>query len=327
VVFYDSSGEEVGGDIWRRDVVAKSYEETKSLSKRFAALEEYHILPGTYGMRVKLEDLSSSRFSVVEEEVLVRGFGNSEVEVSDPVFLYFFSDTLTFPNPSRDYDRDTRVGVRFEIYRSGEADSLQIEASLEDSKGKVWSSGALSVGSTSPETKTIVFSVDTLPRDSFSFVIRLGETILADWPFRVSHPFYLDAEEYLDRVEAMLYIATDEEMRKLKEAPQEERAAVYSDFWKEKDPVPSTQRNEAEGEYFARVAYSNQHFGGLIPGWKTDRGRIYIQYGRPDEMEKHPFEIDQASYEMWYYYSSGLRFVFVDEHNLGTYELRWWGGR
>lgn len=327
VIFYDAAGEQVGGDIWRRRVVVNSYEETKVLTRRFASHEEFHILPGTYWMRVKLEDLSSGRFSLIQEEVEVRQFGRRKVELSDPVFLHFFSDTLTSPNPSRDYLLDTRVGVRFEIYGSAETDSSQIEASLVDSNGKVWNSGLIPLGGASPETKTVVFSVDTLPRDSFSLVIRLADTVLARWPFRVSHPFYLDTEEYLQRVEAMRYIATDEEMERLRKAPPDERAAAYSDFWKEKDPVPSTERNEAEREYFARVAYSNRHFGGLIPGWKTDRGMIYIQYGRPDEVEKHPFEIDQPPYELWYYYSSGQRFVFVDEHNLGTYELKGWRGR
>jgi GWxTD domain-containing protein len=328
VVCYDRTGEQVGGDVWREELSAETYEETKASTRRFASCAELSILPGSYRVKIQLEDLSSHRSGSAEMDVLVRSFGASDLEVSDPVFLHFFSDTLFYPNPSRGYVRGfSRGAVTFDIYRLPPAESVQVEMSLSDSKGKIWNRAPVTVGSAAVETKTVVFSVDTLPQDTLYFVLTFHDSTLARWPFTVYEPFFMDAARFADRIESMRYIASDEELDKLRKAPPEEREAVYADFWKERDPVPSTEINEAEVEYFSRVEYADRNFGGLVDGWKTDRGRIYIQYGRPDEMEKHPFERDSAPYEIWYYYATGSRFLFVDEHNLGRYELKWWQGR
>ena len=327
VVFDDTTGARVGGDIWRDQVIAVSYEETKSFSKRFSSYVEFRILPGPYRMEVKLEDLSSARFGEIEQDVLVQSFGQNDLEVSGPIFLHFLSDTLTILNPSGRYSGGTRVGVRFEIYSSSDVDSFPLETSLVDSREKTWNSGMVMLKNRPKQTKTVVFPVDTLPAEMYSFVVTLAGTTRGRWPFLVWVPFFLDAGEYLERIEAMEYIASKDEQKKLKEAASKERAAAYRDFWNKKDPTPSTEKNEAEEEYFGRIDYTNRHFGGLTPGWKTDRGRVYILYGTPDDIEKHPFEIDQPSSELWYYYSSGLKFLFVDEHNLGKYELKWWGNR
>ncbi len=328
LVCYNLAGEQVGGDVWREEVLAVTYEETKASTRRFASYAEISILPGSYRAKVELEDLSSHRSGVTEMDVIVRKFGASDLEVSDPVFLRFFSDTLFYPNPSREYVRGlSRAAVTFDIYRLPRAESVHVETSLLDSEGKVWSRGPVTARSSLVETKTVVFAVDTLPQDTFYFVLTFRDSILAKWPFAVFEPFFMDAERFLDRVESMRYVASDQELARLREARPEEREAVYADFWKERDPVPSTEINEAEVEYFSRVAYADRNFGGLVDGWRTDRGRIYIQYGKPDEVEKHPFERDTAPYEIWYYYATGSRFLFVDEHNLGRYDLKWWQGR
>lgn len=327
VVFNDSTGNQVGGDIWRNQVSATSFEETKSSSLRFASSVEFRIPPGAYRMEVKVEDLSSMRFGKIEKDILVASFGHSDMEVGGPIFLHFVSDTLTIPNPSGRYSGATRAGVRFEVYSSSSVDSFPLKTSLVDSRGKVWNSGLVMLKNMPRQAKTVVFSVDTLPPDSYFFEVAIADTTRARWPFLVWAPFFQNTEEYLERVESLQYIATNDELKKLKEADPNERMAAYRDFWKKKDPTPSTERNEAEEEYSARINYANRYFGGLTPGWKTDRGRVYILYGRPDDVEKRTFEIDQPSSEIWHYYSSGLKFVFVDEHNLGEYELKWWGRR
>jgi GWxTD domain-containing protein len=327
VVFIDKAGEQAGGDVWRREIAANTFEETKMATKRFASYVEFRIPPGKYGMRARIEDLSSGRVGVIERDVNVRAFGGADLELSDPLFLHFLSDTVRFPNPSREYVQGARGALTFSAYRAILKDSITLETSLEDSRGEVWTSGPVLLSPVSEQTKTIVFSVDTFPADTFSFVLMLEDSVLARWPFVVRRPFFLDDDRYFDRVESMRYIASDAELKELKSAAPEERRETYNSFWKSRDPVPSTQRNEAEIDYFSRVDYSNRHFGGLLEGWKSDRGRIYIQYGKPDEVEKHPFEIDRYPYEIWYYYTSGYRFVFVDEHNLGRYELMWWEGR
>jgi GWxTD domain-containing protein len=68
----------------------------------------------------------------------------------------------------------------------------------------------------------------------------------------------------------------------------EEREQFIEQFWLRRDPTPGTVENEFKQEYYRRIAFANEHFSGGIPGWKTDRGRIYILYGPPDAQESHP---------------------------------------
>ena len=85
------------------------------------------------------------------------------------------------------------------------------------------------------------------------------------------------------------YIITDEERTAWKRlSTDEEREQFIEQFWLRRDPTPDTVENEFKEEHYRRIAYANEHFASGIPGWKTDRGRIYITFGPPDERDEHP---------------------------------------
>ena len=87
----------------------------------------------------------------------------------------------------------------------------------------------------------------------------------------------------------MAYIITDAERNAFKSLQSDpELEHFIEQFWQRRDPTPGTVENEFKEEHYRRIAYANDHFAGGIPGWKTDRGRIYITYGPPDEKESHP---------------------------------------
>jgi GWxTD domain-containing protein len=89
--------------------------------------------------------------------------------------------------------------------------------------------------------------------------------------------------------EDVAYIITDEERQAFKRLQtDEEREQFIEQFWLRRDPTPDTVENEFKEEHYRRIAYANENFASGIPGWKTDRGRIYITYGPPDEKETHP---------------------------------------
>ncbi len=89
--------------------------------------------------------------------------------------------------------------------------------------------------------------------------------------------------------EDVAYIITDEERTSWKRLQtDEEREQFIEGFWLRRDPTPDSQENEFKEEHYRRIAYSNERYASGIPGWKTDRGRIYITYGPPDEIESHP---------------------------------------
>jgi GWxTD domain-containing protein len=136
------------------------------------------------------------------------------------------------------------------------------------------------------------------------------------------------------------YIITKDE-RKAFNALQtdEERENFIENFWRRRDPNPDTEENEYREEYYERIAYANEHFTSGIPGWKTDRGRIYIAWGKPDSVESHPTggTYDRPSYEgggstttypfeTWFYrhldnVGDGLEIEFVDPTGTGEYRM------
>jgi GWxTD domain-containing protein len=136
------------------------------------------------------------------------------------------------------------------------------------------------------------------------------------------------------------YIITDEERTAFNRlSTNEEREQFIEQFWLRRDPTPDTIENEEKEEHYRRIAYANERFASGIPGWKTDRGRIYIIWGAPDEIESHasggsynrPYEegggqTSTYPFEKWRYrYLEGIgndvNLEFVDPSGSGEYRL------
>lgn len=145
-------------------------------------------------------------------------------------------------------------------------------------------------------------------------------------------------KDWLDKDVA--YIITDEERKAFKKLEtDDERERFIEEFWRRRDPDPDTDENEFREEYYERIAYANEHYASGIPGWKTDRGRIYITWGKPDEVETHPSggTYNRESYEgggststypfeRWFYrylpgVGSGIEIEFVDPTGSGEYRI------
>jgi GWxTD domain-containing protein len=140
--------------------------------------------------------------------------------------------------------------------------------------------------------------------------------------------------------EEVPYIITDEERSAfLQLQTNEEREQFIEAFWQRRDPTPDTVENEFKEEHYRRIAYANEHFASGIPGWKTDRGRIYVIWGKPDEIESHPTggiynrpmsegggSTTTYAYEDWRYrYMEGLGnniiIEFVDPSGTSEYHM------
>ncbi|MFN0278818.1 MAG: GWxTD domain-containing protein [Pyrinomonadaceae bacterium] len=136
------------------------------------------------------------------------------------------------------------------------------------------------------------------------------------------------------------YLITEEEKKAFKAlATDEERENFIENFWRRRDTNPDTEENEFREQYYERIAYANAHYGSGMPGWKSDRGRIYIAWGKPDSIESRPSggSYDRPSYEgggsitaypfeIWYYrhlegVGNGLEIEFVDPTGTGEYRL------
>jgi len=142
----------------------------------------------------------------------------------------------------------------------------------------------------------------------------------------ISSEYALMDEKALNKeFERTRYISLGEEVSRYERLTDVDakRKFLY-EFWKRRNPEPATIENEVKKEYLARVEYANLNFhAGTKEGWKTDRGRVYITYGPPDEFERHPNEIDTKAYEVWHYNSlqGGVEFDFIDKTGFSDYIL------
>ena len=145
-------------------------------------------------------------------------------------------------------------------------------------------------------------------------------------------------KKWLD--EDVRWIITDEEKSAFMQlSNDEERDQFIEAFWQRRDPTPDTEENEFKEEHYRRIAYANEHFAAGIPGWKTDRGRIYIVFGPADEIDSHPSggsyerpmeegggETSTFPFETWRYrYLEGIgqevMIEFVDTCMCGDYHM------
>jgi GWxTD domain-containing protein len=140
--------------------------------------------------------------------------------------------------------------------------------------------------------------------------------------------------------EDVVYIITPEERSAfLHLSTNEERESFIENFWARRNPDPDSPENTFKEEHYRRIAYANEHYASGIPGWKTDRGRIYIMWGQPDETDSHPSggtyerppeegggETTTYPFEDWRYrYLEGIGenviIEFVDPTMTGEYHL------
>ena len=136
------------------------------------------------------------------------------------------------------------------------------------------------------------------------------------------------------------YIISDEERKAFKNlSNDEEREAFIEQFWLRRNPNPDSPENEFREEHYRRIAYANEHFAAGKPGWKTDRGHIYIAFGKPDSTDSHPSggayqrpmdegggETSTFPFETWHYrYLEGIGenidLEFVDTCMCGDYHF------
>ena len=144
-------------------------------------------------------------------------------------------------------------------------------------------------------------------------------------------------QKWLD--EDVRYLINNEERAEFaKLETDQQRDKFIADFWERRNPHPGSEPNKIKEEHYRRLAYVNEHFAEGVPGYKTDRGRVYILFGPPDEREQHPstfgsgdtsdtpHDVSHPS-DVWRYHNLGgvgydVFFQFIDKCRCGTYELQ-----
>jgi GWxTD domain-containing protein len=287
------------GDVWMRKIEGLEY----GASRTFFDTVTVDILPGRYDMTVIVSDLNSEKCTAQK----------GIVSVSD---LPAFSISSMIPRRYKRLVKDDTVahtdGISYYLEVCSDRNAI-LYFTTDDYEDTI----SITPGRTPIRIEPVL---DTLHAKSIlvSAVLQGGrERFVISDTLYIAGSMFADKELYEDKVRALVYISNRDELDTLLSARPEDRDSLWDAFWKVRDPTPETEKNELEEEYMERIEYTEENLG----GWRTDMGRVWLVMGRPDEIERHPFELDSWAYEIWYYYSTNEKFIFYDKHGLGYYEL------
>lgn len=313
---------------------------------------EFELAPGKYEIEAILVDLNADKTNRKSVDAKLANFETAKYpKLSGIEFLYsyradggdeeFFRKGNAVAVPSVDHavqggSDGGPILFYFEIYPGNEPDlNALIDTRISSkTKGLVYRDTLYvmmdqpvirqvrNVGLASFPPGEYEITIDVLAKKGKSVFSRTG-TFNVNWSLRgLAENDYETLKGQLD------LIATAEERRRLDKAETvDERLEVWRDFWQDRDPTPTTEENEAMISFYARVRYANTNFSSARrEGWKTDRGRVLIKYGPPDEAVEEPMAPSVGAYQLWFYYNfegEPLRFIFIDEYGDGDYRLQY----
>jgi GWxTD domain-containing protein len=331
-VFDENRDKLVVEKTWNEEVNEKDFEQTNSQNNYNLSFKSFYLHPGPYIIRSSVEDKESKKEYSTENPFTVKSL-EVPLTLSDVIFISKMSEVgdakKILPNVSGNVaTQKDGVPVFFEAY-SDSARDVRMEYIITNDKRDIVFQSNESQHLDSGKTQifhTIKDSSISLGKYllTISLLNNKGEVVASTnkgfysrWSGVPSTVKDLDLA-----VDQMVYIASQSELDHIKDAKtKEEKTKRYLEFWKKKDPSPSTEENEVFNEYYRRIEYANQHFSHYVKGWKTDRGMVFVLLGAPNNVDRHPFDVDSKPYEIWQYYQMNKQFVFVDETGFGDYRL------
>ena len=348
VTLDDEKGQNVKSFTRDRQIVVAVGEES-SLRVDFRTSQvNIDLPPGKYLAHFKLKDRASGRISQKDLEVklqsvlgetptlsgveFVQAFQKSSGEVS----VFAKGDILVVPSVSRLFgslDGD-RIIYYFEVVPGSEpTDKVVLETKIRHyRRGMIYRDTLhVSLGE-QPERQLREVSVaDFLPGEYELNITLLGRRSKKldglSQMFRVAWTQEgMVRNDWKATVQQLRLFSDDVDVGDMEDLKTfEERRKAFDQFWAERDPTDGTPENEAKTAFYYRIRFANERFGIMrMEGWRTDRGRIYVQYGEPDFIIEEPFSLSSHPYQIWQYTSISptRQFVFVDENEDGDYRLQ-----
>jgi GWxTD domain-containing protein len=340
-----SEGDRQEGAVSNRENYSlPSFDETRRSSGYIINVLSLQVGRGSFGLAVTLDDrISGGRFTV-RRSLDLEYVGKKDWVIGGPEFFLpdaappqqerYKKDTIALvPNVTRSYlDSSERVAIYFEVYQTAKRPITHVIVDINQSRENRHFADTLPVDTTLAAIPVIYRSrlpglrtgearlqIEALDSRGKSVGEIVETFFMLDWSLHT-----MVDSDWDQAVEMLVHIATHDELNALRDTPKDERARAFEGFWKSKDPSPETEENEWRDEYYRRIRFANRQYSNPFrPGWRTDFGTVYIRYGEPDEVERHPFELGQKPHEIWYYYAQRREFLFVDTHSNGDYELQY----
>ena len=339
--------------MWERAVDAPTYDATQADTLYDYATQSLQLPPGAYALEVQVEDAASNRTFVREYPLEVRSFSGA-VAMSDLLLAdrYDPAEQVLFPNVSNaigtdrpDFtlfyeiyaERAQTLRVRYEVVKQNRERRrpavlrplLGLPPKEEDEPTPDFRTTETLDVRAGRNPATLTLETERFESGEYVFNVRLEDangTVLASATKDLTVRWMGLDDQIADlesAVSQLRYIAKDREINAIRNAAtSQERFNLFRNFWDKRDPTPGTRRNERMEEYYFRVSFANRNYGRFSnSGWNTDRGEVFIRFGEPDLVERHPFSYGDKPYQIWYYNRIGRRFIFVDETGFGDFEL------
>jgi GWxTD domain-containing protein len=332
------TGSSKGGDLF-----ADNYETTLSREDFIINKVDFLLPPDNYEIEGRLTDSFADDQINVKKEMKLKDFKIKIPNVSSIEFIrevdysrsnpFFYKDNMTLiPSVSRTFGfSQPELMFYYHIYNAPDfkGDYYVVYDFMADSKflksdtAMFTSGGAVTGRLEEINVETFLPGIYNLAVSISSPGSKLKLNTEAEFIIEWS-AVSIVLNDYKTAVQQLRYIASDEEMKRLMDAPDDKRLAFWEEFWASKDESPGSPENEIKELYYRRLRYADVNFGVFgRNGWKSDMGMVYITFGPADEIERHPFDTDSKPYQIWYYYNEKLRFLFVDYNGYGEYELQY----
>lgn len=267
----------------------------------------------------------------------------------------FYKNTLeVYPNPSLVFNASAPVmffySELYDLYKSNSTNLKLNKTLFNSSNTKVYETSKKITSLSESIVEVGIINLKKYPTDTYTFILSIIDEntkeitstskklflvnpgVVSQESVDFAKSNYMSSEfgvlaesECDDLFDRSKIIATGEEIEEyeLLDSLNNKREYLYN-FWKKRDDNSKTAVNEFKRTYFTRVDVANERYRTMTSkGYKTDRGRIFIRLGDPDEIERHPNETNSKPYEVWYYHQieGGVYFIFGDYTGFNFYEL------
>jgi GWxTD domain-containing protein len=307
-------------------VVVGTFAETQRADEAIVFQQAFLLAPGNYQASVLVRDPVSSLFSRAEANIAVPGLGPGTVTA--PILVYRGSprsDVATVP--------DVLVNPRGTVAHGGDSLIVLVEAYrlpgltrvpvvMRDERGEVLLRDELVFdGGREVEQRTIQLAPEVPSLGRLNIVVGLpGAEKETDALVSFSRSWVLT--NYDNLLDLLRYFGHEDKLAELRRASPSERPELWRRFWRETDPNPETPQNEALERYFTRVAIANERFreeGG--PGWRTERGEVYITLGPPDQEFETPPGASDTRVIQWAYNEYRTVLTFTGQYGFSRLRL------
>jgi len=343
------------GDVWEETVSVASYKETRSSNLKSTVRRSFQATPGDYSVKVIIEVLDTTRRFERESRIKIVGVGGGKIRLSTPAFHMPANDRPAGKPPAGELafsicaqpsengfqalpggvflDFRSWMRIYFEtISEPGDprAAGCTISAKITDAGGRTVAYNRQSVAlSTSGQSGFCAdLNVDHLQVGFYTLSLAAeipgsGTRTSVQEPFVILLNSSMLKENFSSLLSLLSIVAERDELAGLENAPPEERESMWYAFWKERDPTRTTGVNEGLSEFLRRVRHAVGTFSRKRPGWETDMGRVFIRNGDPDRITDRAGNqfASGSNYQLWYYDSKGLVYIFENTIGGGEYRL------